>query len=60
VKVDQIEFIRVIENLFHHQSMMCNRIDAIGIEPKRLLARGNQPRVGYRVAAGKQGDVMPE
>ena|ERR1700730_5811593 len=60
VKVDQIELIRIVKNLFHHQSVMCNGIDAIGIEPKRFFARGNQPCVGYRVATGKQGNVVPE
>jgi hypothetical protein len=59
VKVNQVKRFRVIKNLFHHQGVMGNGINAIGIESERFFAYGNQSRVGYRVAAGKQGYVMP-
>jgi hypothetical protein len=60
VKVNEVELLRLTENPFYHQSMMCQRIDAFWIEPERFFACGNQSRVGYRVAAGKQGYVVSE
>src|ERR1700676_195620 len=60
VKVNEVEFVGLIENTLHHRDMMCQWIDTIRIEPKRLFTRRNQFGIGHRVAAGKQGHVVSE
>jgi hypothetical protein len=60
MKVNNIELLRLAENLFNHQGMVGQRIDAIRIESQRFFTGGNQACIGHRVPAGKQGDVVSE
>ena len=60
VEVDKVELLRHFVDPFNHQNMVCKRIHAIRIEPECLIASGNEASVSYRVATGKQGDVVSE
>jgi hypothetical protein len=53
MKVDNVEVFRPAKDLFDHQDVMGQRIDAIRVEPERFLAGFDQVSVGDRIAARK-------
>ena len=60
MKMNDIEIFSPAENVLDHQHMVRQRIHTIRIQPQRPLAAFHQFRVRYRIAAGKQSDIMAE
>jgi hypothetical protein len=60
MKVDEVELFRLAKDLLHHQYMMREGIDRIGVQPQRFLAGFHEVSVGYRIAARKQSDLVAQ
>ena len=53
MKMNEVKVLGLAENPFDHQNVVGERVDAIGIEPERFLARRNQAGPRHRIAASK-------
>ena len=58
MKMDDVEMARLAEDQFHQPDMVRQRLAALGVAPQGALAARHQARAGYRIAAGKQRDVV--
>ena len=58
MKMDEIEMVRVAQQLLEHHEVMRQGILARGIEPQRLWSCRDEPCLGHRVASGEQSDLM--
>ncbi len=59
VKMDQVEPVRVLKDLFEQDNVVRELVHASVVEPKRTGARSDQLGLRHRIAAGEQGDVVP-
>ena len=58
MKMDDVEMVRLAKDQFHQPDMVRQRLAALGIAPESAFAARRQPCAGYRIAAGKQRDVV--
>ena len=58
MKMDDVEFFSAPRDTVQHHQVIWKRIFASRIETQRAIARGSQRRLGLRVAAGEQSDLM--
>ena len=58
MKMDNVEFFRAPRDAIQHHQVRRKGIHASRIETQRATARGSEPRLRLRVAAGKQSDLM--
>lgn len=59
VEMNDVELCGMLTNEFQHQNMMRQRIDAAMIQTQPGLAYRYEACGCLRIAAGKQGDVVP-
>jgi hypothetical protein len=60
MKMDDVESRHVLKDEFHQPEMVRQGLTTIRITPKRAWADWNKLRIGFRIAAGEQRDLMAE
>ena len=58
VKMNQIELIKVLNDMIYQKDFPRHGIFAPFILPQRPLARRNKPRICNRIAAGKESHIV--
>ena len=59
MKMDDVEICRFPEYLFDHEHMVSYGIYAFPVKTQCPAADRDKARIGYRIAAGKQRDLVP-
>ena len=61
VEMQDVEFVRPFPDVVEHREMRGHvRFERIRVEPDGLVPHGNQARLGRRICAGEERDVVPE
>src|SRR5215469_11839731 len=57
--MDDVESVRLLDNSFEHENMMRQRINAVPVQPQRLVAARHQVCGCFRITAGEKRHVVP-
>ena len=60
MKVDDIEFVRALRDLFEHQDMRRERIANAAVEAQRVRPYRDQTRQRLGIAAGEEGHIVAQ